>query len=384
MAKTVVALYDNVDDAQTTVRELIDHGVSRDRISLVANNPDRPGQAMKTQPGQETPPVEQPAPREGEPSNVDADAKAGAGIGAVLGGIGGLLVGLGALAIPGIGPVLAAGPLAAALGGVAGAGTGAIAGAAAGGLVGALSEMGVNEEHAGYYAEGIRRGGTLVAIQTDDEDVAQARRLMNEHHPVDINERGTQWRQSGWSGFQPGPQPEGKIESKPEATYERNKPAEPTPQNEFVESVYEKNAGLAGPQPEGEIESKPEATYERDEPREHTAQNEFVESVYEKNVAIEAGKKGPSGAPDYSNYEDDFRSHFNSMYSGHGVDYNRFTPAYQYGLEVASMEGFRGSDWTQVEPQARRQWEMDHPDTPWEEVKSAVHHAWSRAQHPNV
>jgi hypothetical protein len=320
----------------------------------------------------------------GETSGAAQGAGVGAGVGAALGGIGGLLVGLGALAIPGIGPVLAAGPLAAALGGVAGAGAGAVAGGAAGGLVGALSEMGVNEEHAGYYAEGIRRGGTLVAIQTDDEDVDKARRLMNEHHPVDINERGTQWRQSGWSGFQPGRQPEGEIESKPEETYERNKPAEPTPQNEFVESIYEKNAGLAGRQPEGEIESKPEATYERNEPHEHTAQSEFVESVYEKNVAFEAGKRGPSGVTDYSNYEDDFHTHFNETYSSRGFEYGRFAPAYRYGLEVANLEAFRGSDWTEVEPQARHQWEMYHPDTPWEEVKSAVHHAWSQAQHPNA
>jgi hypothetical protein len=86
-----------------------------------------------------------------------------AGIGAALGGAAGLLAGLGAFVLPGVGAVVAAGWLASAL-------AGAVAGGAAGGVVGALIEAGVNEDDAAGYAEGVRRGGTLVTIKVTPED----------------------------------------------------------------------------------------------------------------------------------------------------------------------------------------------------------------------
>ena len=79
--------------------------------------------------------------------------------------IAGLLVGIGALAVPGIGPVLAFGPLAAAIGATA---AGAGLGAAAGGIIGALVGLGIPEEDANFYAEGVKRGGVLVTVRADD------------------------------------------------------------------------------------------------------------------------------------------------------------------------------------------------------------------------
>ena len=86
-----------------------------------------------------------------------------AGIGAALGGAAGLLAGLAAFVLPGIGAVVAAGWLASAL-------AGAVAGGAAGGVVGALIEAGVSENDAAGYAEGVRRGGTLVTIRVMGQD----------------------------------------------------------------------------------------------------------------------------------------------------------------------------------------------------------------------
>jgi hypothetical protein len=74
--------------------------------------------------------------------------------------VAGLLAGIAALAIPGIGPILAAGPLAAALGGM-------LAGGAVGGIIGALATEGVPEEYARRYAASIEQGETLVSVRTD-------------------------------------------------------------------------------------------------------------------------------------------------------------------------------------------------------------------------
>jgi hypothetical protein len=195
MARTVVALYDDFASANAAVRELTDNGIPRDDISLLAS--DATGEYGRYVTGDAA--METSATAQG--------AGVGAGIGAVIGGLGGLLIGLGALAIPGIGPVLAAGPLAAALTGLAGAGAGAVAGGITGGLIGALVDMGVPEETAQYYAEGIRRGGTLVTVRTDDTMTDRAVDILNRHDPIDINERVSQWRESGWAGFDPNAQP---------------------------------------------------------------------------------------------------------------------------------------------------------------------------------
>jgi len=182
MAKNVVGLFDNMNDAHGAVRELTNAGFTSDNISIVANN------------------------ASGESTNYDSGgseaadgAGAGAVGGAVLGGLGGLLVGLGALAIPGVGPVIAAGTLATALGTTA---VGAGLGAAAGGLVGALVGAGIPEDDANVYAEGIRRGGALVTVQANsDSEADRAADILDRYNVVDIDERGTSYRSSGWNRF---------------------------------------------------------------------------------------------------------------------------------------------------------------------------------------
>lgn len=124
----------------------------------------------------------------------DSNAAEGAGIGAGVGGAAGLLAGLGLLAIPGIGPVVAAGWLASTA-------AGAIAGAAAGGLVGSFTHAGVSEEEAHYYAETVRRGGTVVSVKTSEGHAATAEAIMDGAAPIDRDARITQYRQEGWTRF---------------------------------------------------------------------------------------------------------------------------------------------------------------------------------------
>jgi quercetin dioxygenase-like cupin family protein len=113
----------------------------------------------------------------------------GAGAGATLGG---LLIGLGVLAVPGIGPIIAAGPLAATLAGVT-------LGAATGGLIGAFNTLGIPEEdEAHYYAKGVRRGGTVLTVTVADQMVDTVAQVMQWHKAVNIEERVAQWQQSGW------------------------------------------------------------------------------------------------------------------------------------------------------------------------------------------
>lgn len=105
-------------------------------------------------------------------TQVAEGAATGAISGGVLGGVIGLLAGVGALAIPGIGPIIAGGTLASTL---AGAGIGA----AAGGLLGALVGMGIPEEDAKHFDEGFRAGGTLVTVNAGNR-ADEARNCLSE------------------------------------------------------------------------------------------------------------------------------------------------------------------------------------------------------------
>jgi hypothetical protein len=120
--------------------------------------------------------------------NVDHRARQGAGLGAAIGGAGGMIFSLVSLVIPGLGPVLATGPLIVALSGISGAGVGAIAGASAGGFIAALNETGLATEQASAYLEGLRQGKALVAIQTEDADAERASQILKAHHPVGIGD----------------------------------------------------------------------------------------------------------------------------------------------------------------------------------------------------
>jgi hypothetical protein len=126
-------------------------------------------------------------------------AGAGAGIGATVGGAAGLLAGLGLLAIPGLGPVVAAGWLASTA-------VGALAGGATGGIIGALTRAGVKDEDAQLYAEGIRRGGTLVSARVPDGDRARYESVLD-RSAVNLKERSAAYQKAGWNRFNPNAPP---------------------------------------------------------------------------------------------------------------------------------------------------------------------------------
>jgi hypothetical protein len=111
-------------------------------------------------------------------------AAAGAGTGGVLGGVLGWLVGIGALAIPGLGPFVAAGPIMAAL-------SGAAVGGAAGGLIGSLVGMGIPEYEAKRYEGRLREGRILIAVHSENSDqTKQAKEIFERNGAEDISSSG--------------------------------------------------------------------------------------------------------------------------------------------------------------------------------------------------
>ena len=172
---TITRVYDTYSHASRVVADLEAAGIPTANISLVANKY-----------------------VSDKYTNVDdaSAASSGAGVGAAVGGGAGLLAGLGLLAIPGLGPVVAAGWLAATA-------LGAAAGAASGGISGALVGNGVSEADANVYAESVRRGGTMVTTKVNEGQLASTHSIMDLYSPVNPQMRAAEYEKTGWKEFDP-------------------------------------------------------------------------------------------------------------------------------------------------------------------------------------
>lgn len=178
--QTVAAVFDRYEDAANAVSQLESAGISHSSVSIVSNDADQ----RSRYDANGSPAV--------APETADG-AGTGASLGTVVGGGAGLLAGLGMLAIPGLGPVVAAGWLVSTL-------VGAGVGAAAGGLLGSLTGAGVSEADAHTYAEAVHRGGTLVTVASSEVEHDRVVAILERAGAVDLDARSSTWRSQYWTG----------------------------------------------------------------------------------------------------------------------------------------------------------------------------------------
>jgi uncharacterized membrane protein len=175
MNRTIVAHFEDADEAQGAVSELETAGFTAEDMGYVAHDGSgRLAQRLQTQ--------DSPGSR--------------SATGATVGGVSGAILGVAALAVPGIGPVIAAGPLAMAL---AGAGVGA----ATGGVLGALADIGVPETDAKNWAQKVEQGGSLVTVRVNEGTHDRAIRVLRAHAPESLMEHDVAVKQSGTAAFDP-------------------------------------------------------------------------------------------------------------------------------------------------------------------------------------
>ena len=188
---TISRLFDDYDNAARAAQELEDSGVPASEITVISSNADG-WYDRDRDPSVKNEKIDRDL--DGVDDRREA-AGGGAAIGGTIGGVAGLLAGLGMLAIPGIGPVVAAGWLVstAALG---------IGGGVVGGIIGALTQSGMSDEEANFYAEGVRRGGSLVVARVADGQAARAEAILD-RSAVNIRDRMAMWEKTGWTRFDP-------------------------------------------------------------------------------------------------------------------------------------------------------------------------------------
>jgi len=418
VTKTVIGTYSSVETAVAVVNDLVKAGFQRNDISLIADDPDNKYAAVVDQ-------------------NTADNTAAGAGIGAAIGGLGGLLLGLGALAIPGIGPVIAAGPIVAAL---AGAGVGAVTG----GIIGALVDMGIPEESAHAYAESVRRGNVLVTALVPDNRANEATRIMQRPGLLDIEREAESWRSSGWKGFDANSATVGngatiksttpsrtntsatvkgiagdKVNDETFQVVEENlqvgkrevetggvrvkSTVHEVPVEEEVtlreERVQVERRPVDRPATAADLNTFKEGTIEMRETQEEAViakEARVVEEVrVSKNVDVRTEKvqdtvrrtdveveqlpgtgRSVATSTSYDVYDPDFRTHYKTVFSGKG-NYDRYQPAYRYGYTLATDDRYRGRSWSEVEAEARKSWNSKNQNS-WEDFKDAVQYSWDK------
>src|SRR6201987_625169 len=153
----------------------------------------------------------------------------GVGVGGVIGGTLGLLAGIGALAIPGVGPLIAAGPI---MGALAGLGVGG----AVGGLVGALVGMGIPEYEAKRYEGRVKDGGILVSVHCDSsEEVSRAKDVLKQAGGEDIASTGEKAVSTHTAGTDKNYVDANRVDPPAERTYPRDVvPGTPVPNDELL------------------------------------------------------------------------------------------------------------------------------------------------------
>jgi hypothetical protein len=176
MTTMVVGSFEGYDKAQRAVDDLALSGFDRRDISILASNtrgeynPDSAATATNT--------------------TTAGAIGVGAVTGGVMGGVPAAALGMVALAVPGVGPIIAAGSFAAAL-------AGATSGAIAGGIIGGLTSVGMPEEKAQSYAESVRRGGAIVAVSVEEREVQRAVEIMRREGALDIDQGAARVTRSG-------------------------------------------------------------------------------------------------------------------------------------------------------------------------------------------
>ena len=178
--RTVVGVFPTIAEAEGVATSLEQLGIPYQSINVVAGNEKRQhDEFLKLS--------------KLSGAGVGQRAASAAETGAAVGGGVGLVAGLIALAIPGVGPIIAGGALVTALAGLG-------VGAAAGGLIGAFAEIGVPGDDASMYEEAVRRGGVVVSAQVNDPMETDALRVMDQNGARDVQAEADVWRASGWAG----------------------------------------------------------------------------------------------------------------------------------------------------------------------------------------
>jgi hypothetical protein len=313
MDKTLVALYDDIRAARAAVESLTGIGLLRSDITLAANASAEEYDHYFDRNGEPLSPLEA-QPRDvhsGERAAVDTDVHG-----------------------------------------------------AEGDVTRVLIRNGVPRSDADEYAEGVRRGESLVMVRVSAGRVGEVERILHEQAPVDLDERLAFWRSEGFSTFSPSEEP---FDA-----------ADMASERQHLARWRTGQAGLADTGARVFEASEEEVLLEPEEllvvPGAVRSYTFITDAPFEPaEIDVDTLELTPQESRD-------FEEHYSAAFGTLGRRYEEFQPAYAYGRHLAREYGSSEQAWRDIERQAERNWETRHPGT-WDTFRDAIH--WSFEQGPD-
>jgi len=417
----IVGVFDDRGKAQRAVEELRQAGFDDDQIGFAARGEDG-------------------TTHSGFGTGAETEAGSHAGTGAVAGGVlGGLLGAAAALLLPGIGPVVAGGILAATLGGAA-------VGAAAGGLIGALTGMGVPEDEARYYEQEVQSGRTIVTVKADGRyqeamDILQRNGAYNAGSGQTADTDYTAGQSTGavrqetmasTMGTERGERATGnvqreirvpeveerlEVEKRPVETgqvqvrrtveeerqtvpvelrreevhvEQRDVAERPLAPGEARQAFQEDTIRVPVHAEEAVARKEAVVTSEVVVNKEQTTERqELGDTVRRTEVHVEnqgetvrpAGQRTVAAQSSMAGRWEDvaprYRSSWQSRYGSSGNRWEDSEPAYRYGYEMHNDPRYQGRNFDEVEGDLQKDWAQRYPSNPWDKAKAYVRETWS-------
>jgi uncharacterized protein (TIGR02271 family) len=272
-----------------------------------------------------------------------------------------------------------------------------------------------------------------VTVETEDNQLDQVRDIMNRFNPIDVEERASQWRDSGWQGYQADAQPYTMDQMTEERSQYGTRTVNageevrmPVVEEELrvgkrqverggvrihsriTERPVEENVNLRQervsverrpvdrPVGSGDMDAFQEGTVEVTEMGEEAVvekrarvaeevvvrkdveerQETVRDTVRRSDVEVEqtGGQRGAMSASE--DFGTAYRGHYQTNFANSGYQYEHYEPAYLYGQQLSGYEGYQGWEWDRVEPEAQRAWEERNPGS-WERMRDAVRYGWT-------
>jgi len=298
-------------------------------------------------------------------------------------------------------------------------------------LISGLIHGGVPRTDAEMYAEGVRRGGTLVVITLPDEKAQKAYDLLKRQGSIDIMARGEMWKKTGWTGYGTGTEMNlkstGKTMTKETELRMGGKEVVPVIEEELKVGKREVESGgvrvktMVTEKPVTEqvhlreehvrVERHPvdravsptdvanlrDRTIEMREKSEEAVVSKRARVIEEVVIGKEVSGRtetvkdtvkrtdvkveklgGMVTTHRFEDFDTDFRTHYKGL-KLKDSSYDEYLPVYRFGYGLGSDERYSTGDWTKIEPEARRTWETRNPGT-WEEFKDTIRYAWDKVR----
>ncbi len=210
--------------------------------------------------------------------------------------------------------------------------------------------FGPDQDDAGHYSEAVRRGGAVVAVTVADESrVASAREALVATGAVDIEKRVAEWREGGYEGYRSDAAPY----TSDQIANERSR-GTPVVQEDLEPGKRRGDLGTVRV----------------------VTRTSGAAGTTGSMMGTTADNMGATRTS--ADYDDEFRSDWNTRYATMGGTYDDYAPAYRYGSTLGADTRYQGRPWEDIESNARGDWQTRYPDSNWENFKAAVRHGWER------